>query len=335
MSEEVKGEERDEAGKVQKAEQPDPEQMIDPFVFKATGAAVNYDRRWAGTVKIGGTLGVWVTTPWNRGHGAATRELFDRLKAAGQIKWKENALYFTHEQGKKAAATYMHHVVSGAPYTIASGEQVVLKANAKSWRNRFEKMSGVKFEDLPQNQEKAKPAEEAPKEEVMEIQSEEIEDAGEEISLDALEGPSDEEVLSLDTSVGTTEEVVDTDTGDMPEAEGVTEDEEAAIAAVTATEDEMAEAKQGTALPELTTVEVEEDEYIIARVPAGTIVERISVKNEGVTWRDEDKKEHQAYFVFIPGLERDMWLEAGKHLIGNSDTGQIYAVNVIVESQEN
>lgn len=57
-------------------------------------------------------------------------------------KWEPtNALvfYFTHEQGKHAAARYIEMVLAGQ-----------LRANKRSWENRYETMTDVSYEDLEQ-----------------------------------------------------------------------------------------------------------------------------------------------------------------------------------------
>lgn len=127
-------------GPITKSPEPNPDEMIDPFVYRACKGAVNYDRRWAGTVTMGGTVGVWVTNPFNRtGHGPLAEALYNKLKEAGKLPWTAKAFYFTHEQGKVALKQYLTGVLTGE-----QGH----KANKKSWSNKYVGITGVSYDEL-------------------------------------------------------------------------------------------------------------------------------------------------------------------------------------------
>lgn len=158
MSTDDKTTARDDNDKIMKSPEPNADMMIDPYVYFKTGRAVNYDRRWAGTVQLGPNrqnklitamslgmpeatapvVGVWVTTPFNRtGHGPIIEAFLAELKAAGIAKWPENCCYFTNDMGKAALRKYLRGVCIGRH-----------KANAKSWGNKYAAMTGVSFQDL-------------------------------------------------------------------------------------------------------------------------------------------------------------------------------------------
>lgn len=129
---------RDGDGRIQKEPQPDPTEMIDPFLYQYMGRAVNYDRRWVGTMKLGETLGCWCTTPFNRPNmGEQAEALYAKLKAEGKITWAEKGFFFTHAQGVAARKHYEKTVLEGK-----------LKANAKSWGNKHAGFTGTTFEEL-------------------------------------------------------------------------------------------------------------------------------------------------------------------------------------------
>lgn len=125
---------RDEiTGKIVKVEQPDPMEMIDPYLYKYMGRAVNYDRRWVGTMILRGTEGCWCTAPFARANmGDEAKKLYLRLKEEGTITWKEEAFFFTHAEGKAAANHYVGQVLAGK-----------IKANKRSWGPHFDAKKGV------------------------------------------------------------------------------------------------------------------------------------------------------------------------------------------------
>lgn len=314
---------KDENDKIVRASStPDKNEIICPLTLKLTGGAVNYDITWLSTVDLGDGPGCWKSTPNNRSHTDQFRAAIKSLRARDIITWDEMAFYFTHEQGKQAAQTYVSHVVSGEPYKLLSGREIQLKAHKRSWgpnperepdKSRFHKMGGIsfdalkdKFPDLYATQAQKKTT--TPTKQAVEVEEPEvIQTAAVDLEMDDvveldqeptpvdMQDPSDDELNELENEV------------EMEE-----EPEEETVAGVTALE-------EGIDLDSVADLGDDSDDHSVARVFADSSFEKIHTDCEGVEWKGSDGEMHHAYLIEMPNSGEEYWLEAGKHTI-NGET---------------
>lgn len=263
----------------------DKKEVICPLTLKVTGGklAVNYDITWLSETQLPGEeeVGCWRSQPQQRGHADAFYAELDRMRKEGLIEEDQKAFYFTHDAGIKAREKYQELVLSGK-----------VKANKKSWTNRFEEFTGATFaqlqEEFPQLYSQTAAHSDKEKKLIQEEKPKAVE-----MDLDDLD-PSDEDIETTMES--------DDDSEGEPETTEEPQEEEEPVAAATMTEEAATEE-----VPD--DDENDDDETTIISLselgdPEEVTSDCIMVKGTGGLTR-------MFYLVELPHDEEEYFLEAG------------------------
>lgn len=322
MEQRTKTQSRGDDGKIQKAsETPDKAEIICPLVLMVSKgqSAVNYDVTWTTTIDLGNGPGAWKSAPQQRGHSDAFYEKLKEMREQGQITWEESAYYFTHEEGVAARKKYEQLVLAGK-----------VKANKKSWNNRFEGFTSKSFDELVKEfpdlysttTPRAKKAEST--EETKPVETTRAAPAA--LDLDDIE-PSEDDIMAASDE---TEQESEIEASLEPESE----EDKAEIAAVETLE------RPALDLDQLGEPDMSEDykdfegrktSEISAEVFKDATWEKIDTKCEAVRWKSTaDNEHHTAFLVDIPEF-REVWVEKGLNVLVDPETNTEYRLHVKID----
>lgn len=105
---------RDNEANILKATTPRTWQIIDPWRYKYLNRGSNYDCTFQPETKLGETIGCWVSRPFARNpDGPKMKEIWEKLRAEGRIKWDLKGFMFLHEHGVRAQLAYIEDILAG------------------------------------------------------------------------------------------------------------------------------------------------------------------------------------------------------------------------------
>lgn len=334
----VRDADKETKARLKERQQPDRKDIISPVVLEVTGDAANYGCTPLTMTSYEDVEGekhedfVWKDAPmitltdegkkilseggWKavtdehialddkgqkkaRGHSLAVYKWIEHLKEIGEINWSEDAYYFTDEEGQEAEATYMTHVISGEPFTLADGTEVVLKANGRSWKNRFAAKSGVSWEEL---QAKHPDVYGSKKKEEAKEAEEEID----EVPLTQQQVQAEEQMVVKDDDE---EDDDDEFEATAPSAESLSRISEAEVAmAATATVDDMMAVANAAEEDDMG------DDHSITKLRLSNFDEAEELKSDSFLWNIGGELVRY-YEIELPDIDTVMFLPAGVHQI--------------------
>lgn len=350
-----------------KSEIPDKNEVICPLVLMVTkkanpmkAGAVNYDLSPSPTIQLGDNEpGAWRSAPQlqlteegqqirseqgysaltdehivkkdgvpqARSHSLAFYKLLEEGKKKGTFSWDEDAYYFTHEEGIEARKQYEQMVLSGET-----------KARKRSWENRFEKLTGVKFEELQEkfpevykSSTKNAKVETQEKSEETEMQGEDATEATptDEPTADQLQeieqtkAESDETVAAITATEETLESEAEVVVEDWTPWDSYDSDDDASIVNKLSDTDSLPlleetlfyekEHKKRSGIikaieERMENVAVENEDESIFQIEHSTPQK---VTSDCIEWKGDNGQMNRAYLVDVDVIGSEMWLPEG------------------------